>query len=462
MAKATGRKTSGKKKTNRKGNNRKAIKNKKKATKSPKKASKTTGKAAWTVMVYLAGDNDLDSAGVVDLGEMKAVGSSERINLLAQFDRAGPRTETRRFLLRKGTALGRDVVMNLGETNMGDPKVLKDFLVWGAKNYPAERYMVVIWNHGAGWDDENVYRAVRGGLKRGVAYKQHAVGRPSRGAKRAVPLSRLRSVSKRKFKRALFSSTVQQAVEKRAIAFDDDAQDFLDNIELKRVLTGARKVFGGKIDVLGMDACLMNMAEVAYQVRNTAQVLVGSQEVEPTDGWPYHTILRDLARKPNATPAELGKVIVDRYLASYGASEGVTQSALDLALCRGLEGAIDKLASVLIGALPGDDARLGMLQARQAVRDYDTRDYIDLVHFCQLLRKFSGSAAIHAACDAVDSAAVKLVLASGFKGAGVKNSNGVSIYFPEGSISPLYAKLDFARNNKWNEMLRAYFDAVNA
>jgi hypothetical protein len=448
-------------KARKKANRRRKMADNKVADKSADK-NKTAGKATWTVMAYLAGDNDLDSAGAVDLGEMKQVGSSARVNLVAQFDRAGPRTETRRFLLRKGTPLGRDVVMSLGETNMGDPKVLKDFLIWGAKNYPAERYMVVIWNHGAGWDDENVYRTVRGGLKRGVAYKKRALGRPTRGVKRAVPLSQVRAVSKRKFKRALFASTVEQAVQKRAIAFDDDAQDFLDNIELKRVLAEARKAFGGKIDVLGMDACLMNMAEVAYQVRNSAQVLVGSQEVEPADGWPYHTLLRDLARKPNMTPAELGKVIVDRYLASYGANAGVTQSALDLSLCRGLELAIDKLATVLIGALPGDDARLGLLQARQAVRDYDTRDYIDLIHFCQLLRKFSGSAAIHAACDAVDSAAAKLVLTSGFKGARMKNSNGVSIYFPEESISPLYAKLDFARNNKWNEMLRAYFNAVSA
>ena len=448
-------------KARKKANRRRKMADTKSADKSADK-NKTAGKATWTVMVYLAGDNDLDSAGAVDLGEMKQVGSSARLNLLAQFDRAGPRTETRRFLLRKGTPLGRDVVMSLGETNMGDPKVLKDFLIWGAKNYPAERYMVVIWNHGAGWDDENVYRTVRGGLKRGVAYKKRAMGRPTRGARRAVPLSQVRAVSKRKFKRALFASTVEQAVQKRAIAFDDDAQDFLDNIELKRVLAEARRAFGGKIDVLGMDACLMNMAEVAYQVRNSAQVLVGSQEVEPADGWPYHMLLRNLARKPNMTPAELGKVIVDRYLASYGANADVTQSALDLSLCRGLELAIDKLATVLIGALPGDDARLGLLQARQAVRDYDTRDYIDLVHFCQLLRKFSGSAAIHAACDAVDSAAAKLVLTSGFKGTRVKNSNGVSIYFPEESISPLYAKLDFARNNKWNEMLQAYFKAVSA
>ena len=37
----------------------------------------------WTVMVYLAGDNNLDSAGVIDLKEMKKVGSTEQINVVA-------------------------------------------------------------------------------------------------------------------------------------------------------------------------------------------------------------------------------------------------------------------------------------------------------------------------------------------------------------------------------------------
>ena len=221
-------------------------------------------------MVYLAGDNDLDSAGVVDLGEMKQVGSSDQINIVAQFDRAGAKVRPKRYLLRKGTTLAKDVVATLGETNMGDPNVLQDFLAWGAKNYPAEHYLVVIWNHGAGWDDENIYRSVKRGLKRNVSYKKSSVGETVRGAAGAVPIAHVRAMSKRPFKRALFSTTIQQAVPKRAIAFDDQAEDFLDNIELKRVLTAAKKSFGGKIDVLGMDACLMNMVEVAYQVRNTA------------------------------------------------------------------------------------------------------------------------------------------------------------------------------------------------
>jgi hypothetical protein len=423
--------------------------------------AKGNTKKTWTVLVYLAGDNDLDGAGVVDLGEMKRVGSNARVNIVAQFDRAGKNAATKRYFLRKGTTLAKDVVASLGETNMGDPNVLQDFLAWGAKNYPAQRYMVVIWNHGAGWDDENIYRSVRRGLKRNVAYKKSAVGETVRGAAGAVPMARVRAMSKRPFKRALFSTTIQQAVQKRAIAFDDQAEDFLDNIELKRVLTAAKKTFGGKIDVLGMDACLMNMVEVAYQVRNTAQVLVGSQEVEPADGWPYHTVLRELARKPDVTPAEVANVIVARYLASYKPNEGVTQSALDLSASTRLEGAIDKLSASLLKELPGEATQIAVMRARRGARDYETRDYVDLVHFCQLLRKYSASAAVQGACSGVEDAAARtFVLASGFKGASVTNSNGVSIYFPGETISPLYAKLDFAKNNKWNEFLRAYLDAV--
>ena len=115
-------------------------------------------KKDWTMMVYLAGDNNLDGAGVVDLKEMKRVGSTDRINIVAQFDRAGSKGETSRFYLQKGTALAKDVKQKLGETNMGDPKVLEDFVTWSVKNYPADHYLLVLWNHGAGWDDANLYQ----------------------------------------------------------------------------------------------------------------------------------------------------------------------------------------------------------------------------------------------------------------------------------------------------------------
>ena len=423
--------------------------------------AKTAAKKAWTVMVYLAGDNNLDSAGVIDLKEMKSVGSTEDLNLVAQFDRSTGKGQTRRFYLRKGTALDKDVVANLGETNTGDPKVLQDFLTWGAKTYPAELYMVVIWNHGAGWDDENIYRSLGKGLKRAVAYKGETVALG--GGKRPLPVSHVRAVTRRPFKRALFASTIHAGVQSRAIAFDDDAQDFLDNIEMKRVLTAVKKPFGGKIAVLGMDACLMSMVEVGYQVRNTAEVMVGSQEVEPGDGWPYDTVLKALASQPAMTSKEVGKLIVDRYLASYKASDGVTQAALDLSASTKLEGAIDTLAAALLKGTSDQQTLFAMMRARRSVQMFDTKDYIDLLHYCRLLRKLTADARILAGCDAVERQGVpSFVLAAGFKGAGQANSNGVSIYFPQDDISPLYAKLDFARNNKWNEFLRKYLDALSA
>ena len=113
-------------------------------------------------MVYLAGDNNLDSAGVTDLNEMKKIGSTNALNIVAQFDRRAASRQTHRYFLRKGSNLESDVVDNLGETNTGDPIVLTDFIVWSVKNYPAARYMLVIWNHGGGWDDTDVYRLARG------------------------------------------------------------------------------------------------------------------------------------------------------------------------------------------------------------------------------------------------------------------------------------------------------------
>ena len=112
-------------------------------------------------MVYLAGDNNLDAAGVDDLLEMKAVGSTADVNIVAQFDRQGKGLQTRRFYLRKGDNLDADVVAELGETNTGDPAVLTDFATWAITTYPAQRYMLVIWNHGSGWDDSDIYEAAR-------------------------------------------------------------------------------------------------------------------------------------------------------------------------------------------------------------------------------------------------------------------------------------------------------------
>lgn len=421
---------------------------------------------SWTVMVYLAGDNNLDDAGVADLTEMKAIGSTNRLNIVAQFDRHGSGKQTRRYFINKGGALEKDAVANLGETNTGDPDVLVDFAKWAIKNYPAQRYLLVIWNHGAGWDDTDVYHAARNDLGLKVVRRGGNTGDGT--GKDTVSIRRLRTVSGEKFHRTLFRSTIKRALTTRGIAYDDNAKDFLDSLEMQDVVARVQKAIGRKLDLLGMDACLMSMAEIGYQIRGHVDFTVGSEEVEPGDGWPYDTILRALARKPEMKPRDLAKTIVDRYIASYGAQSDVTQSACDLAKCDSLAAAIDRLGRALKAEINDPAVRAGIFSSRAQAQSYDTPEYVDLHDLCGLLAVNCGSAPIKAAGLAVQKAITDgYVIASGTRGRKIANSNGVSIYFPAqpsrdtALMSPLYRRLDFAKKISWNDFLDAWLQSIN-
>lgn len=426
-------------------------------------ATKAPAQRNWTIMVYLAGDNNLDDAGVVDIKEMKTVGTNDKIAVLVQFDRAGASTQTVRYCLKKGTPLAKDAVQSLGETNMGDPKVLEDFVTWGATNYPADHYLLVLWNHGAGWDDANLYQGdVFSGAAPPVSRKAEPVAiRGATPGARALPLAQARA-GIRRTRRALFSTTVEAAVKQRGIAFDDQAQDFLDNIELKKVMTKIKKGLKKKIDILGMDACLMSMAEVAYQMRDVADYSVGSEETEPGDGWPYDRILKALAAKPAMTPEELSKTIVTQYLASYKSNENVTQSAVRLADMKPLATAIDGLAKALKGILADATSRTALINARAQVQEYSRPydDYCDLIDLCDLIVKGIANPAVKTACVAVKDAAAAAIVATGYKGPAVDNSRGISIYFPKRKLSPLYKTLDFTKKRAWDEFLVAYLSGL--
>ena len=52
------------------------------------------------------------------------------------------------------------------------------------------------------------------------------------------------------------------------------------------------------------------------------------------------------------------------------------------------------------------------------------------------------------------------VVAAGSKGAGLRGSHGVAIYFPTTAVSPLYPRLDWAKATGWDRFLEAYLAAV--
>ncbi len=108
---------------------------------------------AWTVMVYMDGDNSLESAVPVDLGELEAVGSTADVNFVVLADTLdGP---AYLYYVNQG---GSTVIASWGEVNMADPATLTRFITDAKTLYPANNYALDFWNHGGGimgvcWDD---------------------------------------------------------------------------------------------------------------------------------------------------------------------------------------------------------------------------------------------------------------------------------------------------------------------
>jgi hypothetical protein len=393
--------------------------------------------AKWILLVYMAGDNNLQGAGKSDLAEMKRVGSSPNLQIIVQFD---TRSGTTRYRVEKNSvrALG-----TFAKTNTGSAKTLSSFIRWALAEYPAEHVILDVWNHGGGWEN----------LPKDFDYESLRSTRPARAGK----LDRL----KHSVFRTSAAAVLRQSVEKRAIAIDVGAHDYLDNQELRSAIeTGLGR--GRKLDILGMDACLMNMLEIAYELKDVADYQVGSEQSEPEAGWPYAAILRELAKSPSMTPADLSKTVVARYASYYQrAGDATTHSAFDLSKASTANGAVDELAAALLANL---DALAGpLLLARQRALSFqEYPEYLDLVDFTnQLDARVPHDAGVRAATARVRQALGDgFVLANATTGASMKRAHGVSIYFPADrrSYSTEYRSLAFARHNRWPELLEKLFD----
>jgi len=401
------------------------------------KGSRAAGQAKWTFMVYMAGDNNLDGAALRDIAEMARAGSTKDVNILVQLDRIEDNL-TRRFRITQGGGFKKDCIESFGDTNTGDPKILYDFVKWAADNYPADRYALILWNHGSGWWEDAKSRAA------GSAEKKPRRRLFRQPVRYPVPQEQL---------------NLPAPQEHRSICYDDTSGgDALDNRELRIVLAGICALLGRKIDLLGMDACLMNMVEVAYQLRESVNVIVGSEIEEPFDGWPYAEILTRLTARPRQDAAALARWIVRSYLLSYkGKDETVTQSALDVSRIGEMTAKVDALSASLLAALD-TDAKLIEAAWRRSPRFYDD-NYIDLACFTKNLRKKAGTDIEAKANDllaALKTGKGRAILRQGKIGREVRGTCGLSIYFPGDRINSAYRNLEFSGDCKWITFLERY------
>jgi hypothetical protein len=410
----------------------------------------------WTIMVYMAGDNNLDSHGVFDLDQMKAVGSTPQVSILAQFDRRGHQRHTKRYEVQNYNVtadIDDDELGDLGETNTGDPDVLTDFVRWGINLRPAEKYMVIIWGHGSGTFDEDISKDKNGKrLLPRYDVKRHGIFLPL--------IKNLSPDAIGEFERSLFIESKAAppiVVLTTLIAPDDDSKAALDNVKLKQALRNV----GRQIHILGMDACLMSMTEVCHQVSQFVDLTVASQTEEELKGWPYKRFLRKLVNEPQATPAQLGQVIVEEYAAFYASYKDseVTLSACNLQNHGELVRAVNRLSGSLIDNIDDDDVLSAIIAARYRVQSDEIIQTVDLCDLCELLFRNCKPAAIRTNCEEIINRikSPNLIIAN-YAGTAAKYAFGLGIYFPTKRVAGHYERLDFVISGapRWLEFLRAY------
>ncbi|MHC5080240.1 MAG: clostripain-related cysteine peptidase [Planctomycetota bacterium] len=342
------------------------------------------GQAQWTFMVYLDGDNDLESPALTDFLEMASAGSDSNVNILVQLDRIpgessafGNWTICHRFHVTPGMTPSEGVaVANWGdgsggrEVNMGDPQVLTSFVQWGITNYPANRYALILWNHGNGWREGGA----RGDQKKAL--------RPW-----------------------------------KAVCWDDTSND---ELQVREVATALQAV-STPVDVIGFDACLMAMVEVAYEIRGEGAVMVGSEEVEPTTGWPFDGILTNLKAAPTQTADQLGTLIVTQYGLSTPSG---TQSAVDLTLFNALASAIDTFCNTVLTEDTDWDV---ICEGRSTAGKFTYSNHVDFLSFVQVVAAKADNALIRSAAQALETAMSAVVIANYAPGSVA--GTGLTVYF---------------------------------
>ncbi len=256
----------------------------------------------WTILVYMAADNDLTPYAYWDLYEMEAGyksasnygASTRKTDLVVQLDTAGDRgirrlhmfqtpepydaTLTKDFFDRRTESdIRSPVVTQLPESREAEAAKLRKFLEWGIREFPSDNVMAIVWGHGQGWTST---RPERPATSRFLSPEEADLGVP------AAPATPVETPFISPFGGRAFGG----------LAFNQSSGSYLDIPSLRATLSGvAERLRGGKpFDVYASDACLMQMLEVATEMSGAARFVVGSTQVQNFLGLPYRRLLYEL------------------------------------------------------------------------------------------------------------------------------------------------------------------------
>jgi hypothetical protein len=367
----------------------------------------------WTVLVYICSDNNLQDESYYDVKEMELAGSTQDVRTVIQWDRSGEDSYVKfsgcqRYLIRKSDGspeIQSQMLENLGVVDMGSPNALADFVTWGIKEFPSDKYALILWDHGSGWKD------------------------------------------------------LESRLETRGISYDSGSGNHLSQVDLRNALEKSLNNTGVKLDVIGMDACLMGSIEVAYDLKDYANYCVFSEVTVPGSGWPYDTVLSELIRTPSFEGMDFAKLSVYKYEEDYADQQGTTLSAIDLSKISNLTDAVNQLANSTISMSDQDKIQLlniGLSSQKADSGGYS--DFHDLGDFAKLINTQLSDSSIKSDATAI-SAALQATVIAEYHDPTFPGATGLTIWIPNetqylSGIST-YRTLLFSTFTNWDELLES-------
>lgn len=283
-----------------------------------------------TIMLFMCG-SDLEaqaSMGLYDLQEMARADVSDKVNMLVYTGgttkwHVDISTQYNQVYKVLGNGQIDRLVDNAGTGSMVDPDTLVSFIEWSVRNYPANRYGLILWDHG-------------GGSVSGYGYD--------------LKYPNLGSMGLAKIDKALTEAGVE-------------------------------------FDFIGFDACLMANTETALMLAEHADYLIASEESEPGIGWYYTDWLNALSRNTSIPTLELGKVIADSFVSRCRRDtpqQNATLSVIDLAEVQDiLPAKLSAFSRSTSSMINGSQYRT-VANARGSAQEFARQSYVDLVDFIDM------------------------------------------------------------------------------
>lgn len=412
---------------------------------------KAVSRASWTLLVYIVADNNLAPYATSNIQDMSAgLVSSNNVNVLVQWDKPSDR-KTWRYKITPGGKIDAGTLWS--EMGYNPSAELVNSMQWAVKNYPADHYGLILWDHGSGSLD------FAQGSTKTIGTTWHWLN-------------------------------LLPCYAGRGILYDDSQKTCLTNQGLTSALQTIKKLLGKNLDLIAMDACLMAMVEVSYQMKGLVDLFVGSEQTIPGNGYPYNIFIKPLSQNPRGTTAlQLAQKMVAAYSTFYSLQQPTpdfTLSTIDVTSIDLIKQNIDQFLSAIAtcNKIDAIQTKNIIITARKSAISFEMPEYIDLYSLyanilnqikksspkssliLEKLNKPTGTTGTQEYQNALANLTAvinegltmitKLVLHNA-NGPVYCGAHGISIYYPSnGQIDPSYKLTIFAQNSSWTQFIQAF------